>query len=63
MSFFYHTTISLAILAAFPFIVLRMVFDPGFRADIIGRVCGAKDIESLPGCLWIHAASVGEVRI
>ena len=63
MSFFYHTTISLAILAAFPFIVLRMVFDPSFRTDIVGRVCGAKDIGSFPGCLWIHAASVGEVRI
>ncbi len=63
MSFFYHTIFSFAILVASPFIALRMVFNPGFRADIMERVCGAKRIGSFPGCLWIHAASVGDVRI
>lgn len=63
MSLIYHITIGLAILVALPFIALRMVFDSGFRSDLLARLGGCNALEPMTDCLWIHAASVGEVRI
>lgn len=63
MSLAYHIIIGFFILAALPAIVLRMVFDSGFRSDLLTRFKGCKALESLHGCLWIHAASIGEVQI
>ena len=63
MRFIYHTIIGLAILVALPAIALRMVFSFDFRSDLLTRLSGCKAFEPLNGCLWIHAASVGEVRV
>ena len=61
MSFIYHTIIGFAILVASPAIVLRIIFSSNFRSDFLKRILGYKVFEPLNGCVWIHAASVGEV--
>lgn len=63
MSFIYHTIIGGVLLAASPFIALRMGFDAAFRSDLLARLAGGKSVGPVPGCLWVHAASVGEVRM
>ncbi|SVB89206.1 uncharacterized protein METZ01_LOCUS242060, partial [marine metagenome] len=62
MSTIYHIIIGFVILVSSPAIILRVVFDSGFRSDFLTRFDGCKALEPLNGCLWIHAASVGEVR-
>ena len=63
MSLVYHIIIAFIILVALPAIALRMVFDSGFRSGLFAKLDGCKALEPLNGCLWIHAASVGEVRM
>jgi 3-deoxy-D-manno-octulosonic-acid transferase len=62
MEIFYHTIVAVAILAASPFILMRMALSPAFRADLLARLKGGRSLPPLPGCLWIHASSAGEVR-
>ena len=63
MNLVYHIIIGFLILVALPAIAFRMVFDSGFRSIILQRLDGCKVLEPLNDCLWIHAASVGEVRM
>ena len=63
MRLIYHIIIGFVILVALPAIALRMVFDSDFKSDLLIRLNACKALEPLNGCLWIHAASVGEVRI
>ena len=63
MSTIYHIIIGFVILVSSPAIILRVVFDSGFRSNLLTRFDGCKALEPLNGCLWIHAASVGEVRM
>jgi 3-deoxy-D-manno-octulosonic-acid transferase len=62
MEIFYHTIVASAILAASPFILVRMALSPTFRADILARLKGGKSLPTMPECLWVHASSAGEVR-
>jgi len=63
MSFLYHTIIGFSILVASPAIALRAIFSSNFRSDLLKRIFGYKILKSMNGCIWIHAASVGEVRL
>ncbi len=63
MDFLYHTIIGAAILAASPFVLLRMAVDPDFRADVVRRVLAVADAPVLRDCVWIHASSAGESRV
>jgi 3-deoxy-D-manno-octulosonic-acid transferase len=63
MSFIYHTIIAFAILVATPIIILRIIFSFNFRSDFLKRIFSYKALDSLADCIWIHAASVGEVRL
>ena len=63
MSFLYHTIIGFSILVASPAIALRAIFSSNFRSDFLKRIFGYKILKSMNGCIWIHAASVGEVRL
>ena len=63
MSFLYHTIIGFSILVASPAIALRAIFSSNFRSDVLKRIFGYKILKSMNGCIWIHAASVGEVRL
>ena len=62
MEILYHTIVGAAILAASPFILMRMALSAAFRSDILERHRGGKSLPSFSGCLWIHASSAGEVR-
>ena len=62
MEILYHTIAGIAILAASPFILIRMALSTAFRSDILERHRGGKSLPTLPDSLWIHASSAGEVR-
>ena len=47
MSLIYHTIVGLAILVALPAVILRIVFNAGFKSDLLARLRGYKSIESL----------------
>jgi len=40
-----------------------MGLDPAFRSELIQRTRQWKSIPRQTGCLWVHASSVGEVRV
>jgi len=63
MRIIYHTIIGFAILVALPVIALRAIFSLNFRSDFLKRIFGYNLLKSMNGCIWIHAASVGEVRL
>ena len=63
MSLIYHTIIGFSILVASPAIALLAIFSSNFRSDFLKRIFGYKILKTMNGCIWIHAASVGEVRL
>ncbi len=63
MRLIYHTIVGFAILVALPLIALRIIFSSDFRFDLFERIFGYKVIKPLNSCIWVHAASVGEVRL
>ena len=40
-----------------------MGLDPSFRSEIIQRTRQWKSVPRQTGCLWVHASSIGEVRV
>ena len=40
-----------------------MGLDPAFRSEVIQRTRHWKTVPRQSGCLWVHASSVGEVRV
>ena len=50
-------------LVASPFLLLRCLFSHTFKKDFKARMDGAKALPKLKESLWIHACSVGEVRL
>ena len=50
-------------LAVSPFILLKALISPSFRKNMKDRVKGTKTLPKLKESLWIHASSVGEVRL
>jgi len=63
MDTLYHIIIGTALLLASPFVALRMAFDSRFRRDMLPRLGHAFDLAQQKDCLWVHAASVGEVQV
>jgi 3-deoxy-D-manno-octulosonic-acid transferase len=63
MSFIYHTIIAFAILVVLPIIILWIIFSANFRSDICKRIFGYQDLDAVTNCIWIHSASVGEVKL
>ena len=62
MQFAYHIILGGVLLTVSPFIIIRMAFDSAFRREILARHRGGRELSPSPGCLWVHASSVGEVR-
>ena len=58
----YHIIVAGLLGIATPFVLLRMVFDSGFRAEMRARHRGGRQIAARPGAVWVHASSAGEVR-
>jgi 3-deoxy-D-manno-octulosonic-acid transferase len=50
-------------LLASPFLVFRALVSASFRNQIGGRMEGARSLPELKDTLWVHASSVGEVRL
>ena len=63
MDFLYTILIGGLLLLASPFLILRALVSSSFRDDIKGRMKGANALPELKDTLWIHASSVGEVRL
>jgi 3-deoxy-D-manno-octulosonic-acid transferase len=63
MNFLYYILTGGLMLLASPFIILRALVSSSFRNQIQERMAGARSLPELKGTLWIHASSVGEVRL
>ena len=63
MDFLYYILTGGLLLLASPFIILRALVSSSFRNQIKERIAGARSLPGLKGTLWIHASSVGEVRL
>jgi 3-deoxy-D-manno-octulosonic-acid transferase len=63
MDFLYYILVGGLLLLASPFLTLRVLISSSFRNEIKGRMKGANSLPELKNTLWIHASSVGEVRL
>ncbi|MBT3922300.1 MAG: 3-deoxy-D-manno-octulosonic acid transferase [Nitrospina sp.] len=63
MGFLYYILTGGLMLLASPFIFLRALVSPSFRNQIKERMAGARSLPELKGTLWVHASSIGEVRL
>ena len=63
MDFLYYILVGGLLLLASPFFILRALISSSFRNEIKGRMKGANSLPELKDTLWIHASSVGEVRL
>ncbi|MDA8560252.1 3-deoxy-D-manno-octulosonic acid transferase [Nitrospinae bacterium] len=63
MDFLYYILMGGVLLLASPFLILRALISSSFRNEIKGRMKGAHSLPELKDTLWIHASSVGEVRL
>jgi 3-deoxy-D-manno-octulosonic-acid transferase len=63
MDFLYYILVGGLLLLASPFLILRALISSSFRNEIQGRMKGANALPELKDTLWIHASSVGEVRL
>jgi 3-deoxy-D-manno-octulosonic-acid transferase len=63
MDFLYYILVGGLLLLASPFFIFRALISSSFRNEIKGRMKGANSLPELKDTLWIHASSVGEVRL
>ena len=63
MDFLYYMLTATLMLAVSPFLLLKALISPSFRKNMKDRVKGTKTLPKLKESLWIHASSIGEVRL
>ena len=63
MDFLYYIVVGGLLLLASPFLILRALISSSFRNEIKEKMKGANSLPELKDTLWIHASSVGEVRL
>ena len=63
MDVLYYILTGTLILVSTPFLLLRSLLSSNFRNNIKEKLKGANDLPHLKKSLWIHASSVGEVRL
>ena len=63
MDVLYYILTGTLILVSTPFLLLRSLLSSNFRNNIKERLKGANALPHLKKSLWIHASSVGEVRL
>ena len=59
----YHFIIALALLLTSPYLLARMGWDAVFRRELGERIQNWKRLEPQRQSIWVHASSVGEVRV
>ncbi|MCZ6512952.1 MAG: hypothetical protein O6857_03405 [Nitrospinae bacterium] len=63
MGIAYNIIIAAALLLLSPYGLIRGVLDSAFRTELIQRLRQWKSVPPQTGSLWVHASSVGEVRV
>ena len=63
MDVLYYILTGTLILVSTPFLLLRSVLSSNFRNNIKAKLKGPNALPHLKKSLWIHASSVGEVRL
>jgi len=63
MDFSYYILTGGLLLLASPFLILRALVSSSFRNQIQEKMAGAHSLPQLKNTLWVHASSVGEVRL
>ena len=63
MDVLYYILTGTLILVSTPFLLLRSLLSSNFRNNIKEKLKGANALPHLKKSLWIHASSVGEVRL
>lgn len=63
MDFLYYILTGTIFVIVSPFLLLRALVSSAFRQDIQERLNGAKTLPKLKESIWVHASSVGEVRL
>ncbi len=63
MDILYHTIITTAMLLAAPFFLIRALFSGTFRREMKERLVGWRSFPPPEDPVWVHAASVGEVKL
>jgi 3-deoxy-D-manno-octulosonic-acid transferase len=63
MDFLYYILTGGILLITSPFLLLKALASSAFRKELLGKFDGAKTLPKLKESLWIHASSVGEVRL
>jgi len=63
MKTLYHIIIASALIAASPYLIIRAIVDSEFRENVGHWLDNWKKVPFLSGSIWIHASSIGEVRI
>jgi 3-deoxy-D-manno-octulosonic-acid transferase len=63
MDFLYYILIGTLILVSTPLLLLVGLLSSNFRNGIKEKLKGANDLPYLKKSLWIHASSIGEVRL
>ncbi|CCQ90289.1 putative 3-deoxy-D-manno-octulosonic-acid transferase [Nitrospina gracilis 3/211] len=59
----YHLITGLVFVAVSPFLLVRMAFNADFREEMLERWSNWKSLPACNDTLWVHASSVGEVRV
>ena len=63
MNVLYHLIIGAALLAASPYLLIRVALDRAFREDVSARLLSWRSLPRFSKTLWVHASSVGEVKV
>jgi 3-deoxy-D-manno-octulosonic-acid transferase len=63
MKTLYHIIIASALIAASPYLLIRSAIDQTFRENMGHWLDNWKGVPFLSNSIWVHASSVGEVRI
>lgn len=63
MNVMYHLIIGVALLAAAPYLLVRMALKRDFREEVSARLFSWRSLPQFSKTLWVHASSVGEVKV
>lgn len=59
----HHLIIGLALLLISPYLLVRLAADATFRRELAERIGNWKRLDRQKQSIWVHASSVGEVRV
>ncbi len=63
MDIAYNIIIAVVLIASSPYWLIRLALDANFRKEFQRRTRQWKSLPRQKACIWVHASSVGEVRV